>query len=312
MKLKWSLLLVLALVLAMTALPAMAQEDSPNVEIIGGEDNPEAVRELLGYIAAPYAPAGPVKVYVGQLPEEVPFELPLAENTRIVGSVISNAGGPMYTQIYLASDLSAEDVTNFYIETLPTQEWALINNNPGGPRGFNAQATTNAQFCYQGDEAFIDMTAFSDDSGETRIFAYVGLEDAFYPCNTNPGQMPTDDPYMLLPNLETPAGIEIATNYGGGGGGGGGYGFRTASTSTFLRSELTAEEILDLYNVQLAEQGWVQTATGSAAEALAGSTWTLTTEEGKTWGAIFSIQASPMQENIFYAEILIVEGPSAE
>lgn len=308
MKVKLTLLLALLMVLV-SVVPAMAQEDG--VQIIGGEDNPEAVRELLGYIAAPYAPTGPVKVYVGQLPEEVPFDLPLPENSRVVGSIISQTGGPAYTQLYLASDLPAEDLITYFQETLPTQEWDLINSNPGGPRGFNAQAVMNAQFCFQGDEAFIDMTAFGSDEGQTRVFAYVALEDAMYPCNQNPQAAPTDDPYLMLPNLETPEGVEIATNYGGGGGGGGGFGFRTASTSTFLRSELTATEIIALYNPQLEAQGWTL-VSNSDSPALAGSTWTLTDEDGDIWGAIFSIQASPSQENLYYAEVLIVEGPSQD
>lgn len=306
MKFKLPLTLLLALILAVSAVPAFAQ--GGEVEIIGGEDNPDAVREMLGYIAAPYAPVGPIKVYVGSLAEEIPFELPLPENTRIVGSVVSQNGGPTYTQLYIASTLAADELVAYFSENLPGEDWEQVNLNPGGPRGFNAPVTATAQFCYQGDEAFLDMTAFSQNDGETRVFGYIGLDDAFYPCNSEPGQMPSDDPYMRLPNLETPEGVEIATNYGGGGGGGGGYGFRTASTSTFLRSELNAGEILELYNVQIIEQGWTQ-VTSTLDEAIAGSNWTLTDENGRTWGGIFSIQASPTDDNLFYAEILIVEGP---
>lgn len=303
---KFIFTLMLALILAVSAIPAFAQ--GGGVEIIGGEDDPEAVRELLTYIAAPYAPAGPVTVYVGSLPEEVPFELPLPENTRIVGSVMSQSGGPAYSQVYLASALSAEELMTYFSENLPTELWEQVNLNSGGPRGFNAPVTANAQFCYQEDEAFLDMTAFTEEDGETRVFGYISLEDAFYPCNSEPGQMPSDDPYMQLPNLETPEGVEIANNYGGGGGGGGGYGFRTASTSTFLRSELNAGEILELYNAQLVEQGWTQVSS-TGGEAVAGSNWTLVDENGRTWGGIFSIQASPTEANLYYAEIVIIEAP---
>ncbi|MBZ0309464.1 MAG: hypothetical protein K8I82_25600, partial [Anaerolineae bacterium] len=168
---KFKLTLILALILALSAVPAFAQEGV--VEIIGGEDDPDAVRELLGYLAAPYTPTGPVTVYVGSLPADIPFELPQSEHTRIVGSVMSESGGPSYTQVYLASTLPADELLAYFSETLVGDEWEQVNVNASGPRGFNAPLSANAQFCYQGDTAFLDLTAFSQEEGETRAFGYV-------------------------------------------------------------------------------------------------------------------------------------------
>lgn len=303
---KMKLLLGLLLILTVGALPTMAQDDGGVVQIIGGEDNPEAVRELLTYQIAPNDTTA--TVYVASLPEELPFELPLPEAAHLVGSIVTHygemyAGGPQtYGQIYFSTDQSPEQVIAFYRESL-SEQWEAGIGRPG--YGFTDAPIANQQFCYQDDAFFLDLTAFTLANGQNRVSINYTTGGQFE-CMTNISEIPGEGVFVLIPILTSPEGVEIVTSHNdsplqGGGGGG-----NVASVSAFLRSALTADEIATLYQPQLEAQGWTFVNLNHA-DGFASSTWTLLNEKNEPLGAYLVIRQSPVGENLYHAE-LVIEG----
>ncbi len=305
---RWFLILALILTLV-SAIPAFAQDGE--VEIIGGEENPDAMRELLGYIAAPGMTDGEVKIYVGSLPEGETQNLPLPDGTAITGSIQSQYGTPpddgvLYTQIFFGSDLSPQELITFYKEAMTAQNWIEVLGSPG--YGFVSHLTMSQQFCQEeGDNLFMNVTAVEDTDGRSRVNIQYTWGNSFE-CATSVGE--TGGIYMLIPALETPEGVVIATSHNDpplqGGGGGGGSNF--ASVTAFLRSELSAEQIVALYNPQLEAQNWTPVETLSI-ESMTVSTWTFTDKEGDLFGGMLSIKRSPVGENLYYAELVIQRKP---
>ncbi|MBZ0309465.1 MAG: hypothetical protein K8I82_25605 [Anaerolineae bacterium] len=305
---RWFLILTLIMVLV-GALPVMAQDGE--VEIIGGEENPEAMRELLGYLAAPGMNEGIIKIYVGSLPEGDARNLPLPDGTTITGAIQSQYGNPpnngvLYTQIFFSSGLSPQDLVGFYRDSMTEQNWIEVMSNP--QYGFVPQLAESQQFCQQeGDSLFMSVTAQESQAEQTRVNIQYTWGNSFE-CEDHMGEL--GGIYMLLPALVSPEGVVIATSHNTpplqGGGGGGGSNF--ALVSAFLRSELSAEAIIALYDPQLEAHDWTL-AESLSIDGMAATTWTFTDQQGDLFGGILTIKSVPVGENLYYAELVIQRKP---
>lgn len=303
MKVRFLLVLGL-LTVFLVGIPVAAQE--PDVEIIGGEDNPEAVNELLAFHIAPNTIAVKGQIYVASLPAEMPFDLPIPEDARIIGSVVTAygdefmGGAQTFTQIYLQTDADPDEVITFY-ETALGEGWEFGVGSPG--YGFTMEDISNQQFCYNGNEAFFDVTASADFNGSNRITIQYTVGGNFE-CATTISEIPGEGAYVLIPVLNTPEGVEIVNSHDEsplqGGGGGGNF----ATISAFLRSEFSAEEIVALYQPQLEAEGWTWVET-TAFAGFATSVWTIENEVGNTFEGYLMIRQSPVGNNLYYAELVI-------
>lgn len=305
---RFCLMLVFLLV---GAVPVMAQ--GGDVEIIGGENDPGALREMLSYMAAPGMVDGSIKIYVGSLPEGDSRNVPLPDDSVITGSIQSKYGYPpddgvLFTQVYYSSPLSPEALIAFYEDTMTAQNWSIDVGRPGF--GFVSRTTLNQQFCQpDGDRMFLDVTASQDLTGQTRVSLQYTWGNAFE-CATNVAEAAGQGIYVLIPSLETPEGVTIATSHNEpplqGGGSGGGSNF--ANVSAFLRSALTADEIIALYNPQLEAQGWTL-VENLTIPGMASSNWTLYDEDGNIFGGMLTLKSSPVGEDLYYAELVIQRKP---
>src|SRR5437899_3195928 len=69
----------------------------------------------------------------GQLPDQLPVDIPFPEGSRVLGSLISN---PESITILLDTQLSPVDVLTFYRERMQAAGWQTTDNHRPHRRGF--------------------------------------------------------------------------------------------------------------------------------------------------------------------------------
>jgi hypothetical protein len=290
--------IVTAAVLLLAVVAVAAQ--NAGTQVIGGDES--ALRELLSraFVTYPSYTDQETAVYVGRLPEDLPFELTLPDNIRVIGSIDRGDMGAI--EIILDSKQSPEAAVQFFSDRLSGDDWRVIDPFPGG--GFTTGASDTAFYCSTTSDLMINVSAFEYDAG-TDIRVYV-TPGGSYACDeaANPGG--SQEPFELLPQLHTPAGVELLQ--GGSSGGGGGPGFQTFSTQAYLQSDLPLDEIVTAYNAQLEAVGWHLVGQESA-DKLAWSGWTIEAEN-RVWGGTLTFTASPTAPNQYIATLSILETPA--
>lgn len=300
-------LFVLLSVLAL-GLPVAAQDEG--ITFVGDTSNADKMQQLLEFMIGGYGPANPaVTVYIGGVPENIDFDLPLTDTAEIIGGIERGQGygppGMSMTEIFMSSDSRPRTLLDEATTMLTAAGWEQSEEaRPSG--GFQADQNVFAAFCLNEGDASLNFEAFAREDNVTIVLRTFTPGEP-YICGENPGRDFYDVAYGLLPSLETPQGVEATMQRGGGG-----FTFdnftRNASTSIILISENPANTLLELYNEQLVDAGWEMVSTeGSSNVAL--STWAL--EGGETrWGAVLSIIANPVSDTEYIAILTIQEEPA--
>ena len=244
------------------------------------ESDEQALRLLARrLLSAPYpgGPAEEVQILVGELPADLPIEVPLPEGARTIGSLVR---GDRSVQIVLDVDQAADAVVAFYREQLETAGWYELDwpMRPGG-FGFGAEAAM-ATFCYSRRGPSLMVTAFEAEGALTDVRLNLQTDPRHLPC-TMLG-WPHGPPMSLIPNLRAPT---RATMHGGGGSSGSGNSWHS---TVILETDLDAEALAAHYNEQLQTAGWKLADRGSAGPA-AWSTWSFTDDQGDTWAGTLLI-----------------------
>lgn len=301
-----SIVVIVAVVIlagAAFAMHVLAGDGSPGggqADVIGGDE--AGLRELLSRTMASYPAYTGMEstIYVGSLPKDLRVELELPADMRVIGSVVRPAPAP--TEIFLDSSQSPDDVVAFFQDSLSSDEWTLVSDFPGG--GFTTTKSASAFFCSDSLETMFNVNAFGYESGsDTRI--YISPIDN-YACDQRGAESMTYDIYTLLPQLQTPEGVELLQ--GSGGGGDGMLGSQSAFTQAFLRSELPLAEITAAYDEQLEAAGWMP-VDDEIGDKLAWSGWSITDDEGEIWSGTLTLTASATAPNIYAATLMIQETP---
>jgi hypothetical protein len=292
-----SLPYVVSAAVVLLAIVAVAAQNG-TAQVIGGDE--AALRELLARSLASY-PAyegSESTVHVGSLPDNLPFELNLPDDTQVIGSVQRGESSP--TEIFIDVPQSPENVITFFEESFSGDDWRLVDGFPGG--GFTTMPSDSAFYCSETFDALVNISAFGygDAMSDTRL--YVSPAEP-YLCSEADGSV-TQDPYRLLPQLQTPEGVTLLQ--GGGGGGGSGPGFQSVSTQAYLLSDdLSLSDIMDAYNEQLEAFGW-QPVGQESGDKLGWSGWTVASD-GKTWNGILTLTAHPTAPDQYTATLMILE-----
>ncbi|MBN2472546.1 MAG: hypothetical protein JXN59_17605 [Anaerolineae bacterium] len=306
--LRSGLMILAALAILFTgAISVLAQGGDTTAIVLGGDE--AGLRAMLARTGVSYGPGyDRSEVHVGSLPDEVPFALPLPDNARIIGSILERLSGdlPTLIRIYLNSDLDPQVVTEFYMDTLTGTDWREYSTFQGS--GFVDAASTGAIYCYQDAHMVnIDSHPLSDGTTDTQIlihFARVVPTCAQGAAADSP-EMSMQQVFALIPQLETPQGVRLLPG-GGGGGGGGIGGIRTASTSSYLESEIPLGELLHAYNTQLEAAGW-DMVNMESGQFSAWSGWMLADEQGIAWEGALTITVTPADPAMFHATVTVRE-----
>ncbi len=296
-------ILVLLVLLLGLAVPTLAQ-DGGDVTIIGGDE--EQLRDFLqvslGFFSA--APNASTTIYIGALPDDLPFELALPDDVRIIGSVVNTALDMGWTQIFYNAEGTPEEVVASFGQT---ETWTEAPNYGPPPAGFVQQTTATMMFCSE-DNQTLHVLA-SEQDGVTLVRLNWQQNSDPYACG-HEGTPPSRDVFSLMPRLETPEGVRLREG-GSRGGGGGPAGRQSATSSSVLITEMPVEDLAPLYNEQIAAQGW-EPVVSHAGEGSATSTWAHVDDDGGRWAAVLTLTANPLTENEFFAWLMVEEGPPDE
>ncbi|MEO8609279.1 MAG: hypothetical protein ABI690_15415 [Chloroflexota bacterium] len=279
------------------------QATNPSPQVIGGDE--AGLRALLSRIVSSSGfPPDQSAAYVRQLPDNLPFNLPLPDKANIVGSVFY--GSPGYTQVILDAQQTPDEIVQFFRDSLTTSDWSSLSadNSPVG--GFVAQPWSQAFFCYQTTQAMLRVLAEGGDSATNVSITITAPADTTACGGAGAGASP-GEPFTLLPQLQVPAGVSLLPS--GTGGGGLGSAGKYTSLLTALTSDLPLSKIADAYNEQLKALGW-QPISQEANAKMNWSGWTVLDADGKTWAGTFMVSANPAVTGRYSAQVIIEEIPA--
>lgn len=237
-------------------------------------------------IAARYpAPPGEsLRLLVGQLPPDLPFDLPLPEGTRVLGSLLQ--GDAHIANMVLMTDLLPDQVVEFYRERLKAAGWSE-EESMGQQRGFvqsGSMSPSLAQFFLGDTGPLLIVTSFSDPDG--RSTAEVLLNPGGRGSSFARRRMgAAHDVWSVLPTIRPPAGARQSVEGASGGND------RVISTAR-LETALDLSTLAVHYHTQLEYGGWERTDAGESGP-IAWSAWTFTDEQGEPWRGLFFILKQP-------------------
>jgi hypothetical protein len=234
------------------------------------------------------------QVLVGQIPEGLPFELPLPPDNIIVGTLIR---GPESASIVLNVDQPAELVLGWYREHMKeagVQELEM----PGVAQrsGFTQTgiaAGMQATFCYGSRGPSLMVNTLSRDKDETKADVRLELDIKGMACKyfaKNRMQRPLFA--SLVPQLAPPPKSTQRVDSVG-------------ASSTFdsvhsiatlrLENDVNIVELATHYNTQLESGGWTRGDAGSDGP-FAWSTWSFHDEDNELWRGSFLILKIQIQQ----------------
>ena len=268
---------------------AAAQQPSntaPDSERSGNDE--AAFRDLaMKLIAARYPDpqsGEPPHLLVGQLPPGLPFELPLPEHVRLLGSLLQ--GDASTAIIVFETERSPDEVVAFYQERLKAAGWneeAFM----GQQRGFvqsGAVSPSFAHFFFGDTGPTLIVTTFTDLDGRTTAQLLLNPEGRRSPyARRRMGG--AHDMWSMLPAIRAPLGARQYTEGGSGG---------DERVTSFARLETTRDlaTLAAHYGTQLEHAGWKRQDAGESGP-VAWSAWAFTDTQGEPWRALFFILKQP-------------------
>jgi len=244
-----------------------------------------------------FPPGNVITILPGKLPPDLPFEVPVPDGAKVIGSLIWPEDKYEQIQIFLDVPEKPEKIIEFYRNRMKKAGW---NEPESSYEGLGFSSTPSmpqlAFFCqYEQEGPVLGITVFTSD-GEKPADVRLNL-------NTNPKVPVCHEFYYeqpestkdVLPLLLAPEG---AVWKGGGGGGGG----NVRHLYTVLETELGLVELETHYRDQLIETGWELKEKGSSGP-IAWSTWSFSDEFG-----IYSVHllvSELRKKNMKYIELIL-------
>jgi hypothetical protein len=246
----------------------------------------------------------------GQLPDQLPVDIPFPEGSRVLGSLIRN---PESIDMLLDTYLPPEQVLIFYrqrMEALGWQTTDIFQPNRGGFMSSGSRSRGGNETFYKGlrdpslsvyglgiSSAWVDEFNRNRSGPVLTVNAYPGkgnMTDLRLNLNMN-GPFPPGPPRhmrgrpsrILLPAVEAPEGA-----IQGGGSAGGGPDGAHADATLVTHADLST--LAAHYKTQLEQAGCVLTEEGQNGP-LAWNTWTLK-EDDEQWRGFFLILKVRNQE----------------
>lgn len=272
--------------------------------------NPEGQEALLRALALRLttSPADPrtnnPQLFAGQLPANLPFEVPIPGGSRVIGSLARSAA---HLTIVLDVPLPPEQASAFYKERLQAAGWNEPEQPMGMPHGgfmhSRLQALSHsALFCKGPRGPSLHFLALAGLAGFTDVRLDLNLDERESPCAQSPRmrrqqRMHRPGFEQLIPPLAPPAGARQM----GGGGGGGSDSWYSAAT---LEAEADLTTLSAHYADQLAQGGWTRTDEGQSGPG-AWHTWTFQDEDQEPWSGIFFMLKQPGKEREYFLYIRV-------
>lgn len=224
------------------------------------------------------------QILISELPSELEIELPLADSTDVLGSIVMQSADINSTQIFLDVKMDPEEIVDIYTQELEADGFEKMDAEYMMGQVFTASdSSINASFC--SDEQGVMLTAFSEEPETSAVQLTIGgIENS--PCMMMKmgGMGGMMDRYKILPTLDAPPNGRI-TEMGSGGG------ERSINASAEVQAEQSIAEIAAHYSQQLEEQNWALDVS-DISELMSFSSWNTTIINGDTeqkWAATLFI-----------------------
>lgn len=265
-----------------------------SVEVIGGDE--ESLREFIKQWLVPVQTDGSSQdmiVYIGSLPKELPYDLPIPEDAHMVGSI---TGSWVDYLLIFDTRLSSKAIHTFYAENLTGQGWQEAPAN-AGPGGFISSTDLFSGYCHEAEDAFLNVETGLNFNGQTSV--RLNLDISPPPFNCDASAISSGSLYeKLMPQLETPGGTIVQS-------GGASSSDHEAEITAHLQSDLSPLQLVEFYNEQLLAFGWKMQDSGDVqgsgnGEGAAWSHWTFTDEQENNWhGSLIVVKTSANSDKLF-------------
>jgi len=218
----------------------------------------------------------------GQLPDQLPVDIPFPEGSRVLGSLIRN---PESIDMLLDTHLSPEHVLTFYTERMQAAGWQttdIYRPHRGGFMSSGSRSRGGNEIFYQGlRDPALTVNAFPGRGNVTDVRLNLEMNSPFPPGP--PPHLrgrPSRNNLSLLPGVDAPEGAIQ-------GGGSAGSSPNSAHSDATLVTHTDLSTLAAHYKTQLEQAGCVLTEEGQNGP-LAWNTWTLK-EDDEQWHGFFMI-----------------------
>ena len=252
------------------------------------------------------------QLFVGQLPDGLPVELPMLQGSRVIGS---RARSAKHLDIVLDVPLPPEQALAFYKEQLLAAGWNEPEQAMHTPRhgGFVHSSLLarqhNALFCKGLHGPALNVIALLEQDGFTDVRLNLNLDERESPCGQSTRMARMQRLHgrageQLIPPLIPPAN---AHQRGGSGGGGDDSWYSTAT----LETDVDLGTLARHYSTQLEQAGWARTDEGTSGPA-AWHIWTFQDEDNEPWYGMFFMLKTPGKEREYFLYIRVEWGNKPE
>jgi hypothetical protein len=237
----------------------------------------------------------------GALPRDLPFELPLPDDARMLGALSVGQPNlpdhqPPLAIILVEMPHTVEQSAQRLSAALEAQGWSQ-NAMPHNMRGGFAHVMPNYNYMSfrsaASDYVLTILPQPSASASPTTFSISVQRE----PTQAQRRPDPFHDQRELIPALLPPVG---ATQQSGGGGGGN----RSRYTSASLTTSAPIAEVMATYDRQLERGGW-RRRSGGVSGSVGWSYWSFSDDEQKAWRGALAVLGDPERPRDYLALIQI-------
>jgi hypothetical protein len=251
-----------------------------------------------------YISGSPVQLWSGQLPPQLPIQIPLGKETQVIASILN--GQSTYT-VLLESAYSEAVQKSFYRDRLRKAGWSQLKFSPSGQvigeepaltqpstsnkvkskivlssdaasRSGGFDLTQMMHFCHRPDGAELELRAMPRLGKMTSVRIDITPKNGILCRRDSSFDFPKPTFNVFL---EAPRGSQEFN-------GGGSWGADKGEWRATLNSRLTDDEILTQYASQLRQLGW-SALTQSKDKPLLLSVWTFQDQKQQRWQGILSL-----------------------
>lgn len=262
----------------------------------------ELLRFVERLLTHPGFPSGkPVAILPGELPSNLSVEVPIPNDTEVIGSLVRSDDTYKQVEIILDVPMEPNEVIEFYRNRLEEAGWNETEGfsfSEGG--GFVSTMPESAIFCrYEREGPSLMITAYTlatkeGNVSDTRL--HLDTDPRTSVCRERFFGPPCDDRAEVIPLLKPPEGAILRCVSSGGGE------YRWNSEAT-IKTELNVSELENHYRKQLLEAGWELKEEGNTS-SFVWSTWSSTDEFGDHWSGILLVSEGG-EENLRFLYLMV-------
>jgi hypothetical protein len=222
------------------------------------------------------------EIVVGRVPDEMPFEVPLPPNARVVGAI----SRPTFGTLVLSVPERPLDAMKAYRDFLRRTGW----DDPGREHGtgFEPPRTVHSGTFCQGESRSISTAAAQRSDKETFLQVQYREASGRSLCDQTQFENPRFE-RGPMPTLYPPQNTSIVDASVGGG-------RNHSEASARLETDLDPAQLVAHYGTQLRADGWAPRSDPSGKE-LAAQQWSIEDRRGNSWVAVLVALRIPNSEH---------------